>query len=628
MIVSSAVRIGLYTLLFFILLCAGSLFYIFTHHIVDFSPLAHYEPGHPSILLDDQGNEWGRFQLDRREPIPLTAMPAHLINAFIAAEDWQFYSHAGISWKGIARSLWVNLIHAKKLQGASTITQQLVKLLFFDSQKTFKRKIKEQLYALLAERQCTKEQILETYLNYVYFGHGMYGVQAAAARFWGIEAGQLSVAQSAALAAIIRSPGRYSPISCALSHERRRNTILASMKKLGFISQEEYEQAIKTSTVVKDSEKSIFAPHVKEMIRIQLEEEVGKQILYTGGLRIQTTLNSRMQELAQQSFAKEIEQLKKTITQEIDGALLSIASKTGQVKALVGGFNFNQSKFNRAWQAKRQIGSVFKPILYAAALQHGAHFYDVQIDEPLTLEQDNALWQPNNYNGKFDGPMTLARALVGSNNIISIKTLLKMGAHSVINLAKACHLEDTLRPYPSLALGCVDATLKEVAGMFNIFANNGIYVQPHLIEWVKDSWGKKIWKYTGNPERVLPEWAACHVAKVLEHNIKRWRSTYHQQFIESDVISKTGTTNDCRTCWFAGATPGLTTVVYVGADDNRALGEIYPIRTAFPIWLGLHAQLNGDKKFIYDPKYKSIRINQWTGRWARENDPDGIEIFV
>ena len=227
MITHYAARISLYTVLFATLFCCGAVFYIVTHHTVDFSPLAHYDPGHPSILFDDEGNEWARFQLDRREPIPLAAMPAHLINAFIAAEDWQFFCHAGISYKGILRSLWVNLIHGKKLQGASTITQQLVKLLFFDSQKTFKRKIKEQLYAILAERQLSKEQILETYLNHIYFGYGIYGVQAAAARFWGIDAAQLSISQSAALAAIIRSPGRYSPIACPLSHERRRNTILA-----------------------------------------------------------------------------------------------------------------------------------------------------------------------------------------------------------------------------------------------------------------------------------------------------------------------------------------------------------------------------------------------------------------
>ena len=237
-------RLSLFFIFFIFVAGAGAAFYLFTHHTVDFSTLAHYNPGHPSILLDDQGNEWGRFQLDRREPIAYDHMPAHLRNAFIAAEDWQFFSHPGISIKGIMRSIIKNVLHGKKLQGASTITQQLVKLLFFDSQKTFKRKIKEQLYALLVEQQFTKEQILETYLNHVYFGFGIYGVEAASQRFWGKHASDLTIDESATLAGVIRCPGQYCPIINPLSAQRRRNIILNSMKNLGMITGEEYEHAI------------------------------------------------------------------------------------------------------------------------------------------------------------------------------------------------------------------------------------------------------------------------------------------------------------------------------------------------------------------------------------------------
>ncbi len=223
-------RILIFVFISMVCLIGGAAYYVLSNYTVDFSPLAHYNPGHPSILLDDQGNEWGRFQLDRREPIPLDAMPLHVRNAFIAAEDWDFFKHGGISYKGIIRSLLVNLRCGRKKQGASTITQQLVKLLFFDSAKTYKRKIKEQIYAVLVEKQFTKEQILETYLNHVYFGFGIYGVEAASQRFWGKHAAQLSIDESATLAAIIRSPGHYCPITLPDAAKKRRNIILQSMK--------------------------------------------------------------------------------------------------------------------------------------------------------------------------------------------------------------------------------------------------------------------------------------------------------------------------------------------------------------------------------------------------------------
>ena len=622
-------RFLLYTFLLILVASLGAGFYIFNNHVIDFSPLAHYNPGCPSILLDDTGKEWARFALDRREPIPLDKMPLHLRNAFIAAEDWQFFSHSGISFKGILRSILINTIHSKKMQGASTITQQLVKLLFFDSQKTFKRKIKEQLYALLAEQQFSKEQILETYLNHVYFGCGIYGVQAACQRFWGKNAQDVTLDESATLAAIIRNPGLYCPILYPENTKRRRAIILHSMYKLQLINQQEYQQAIAKPIYINANENALIAPHFKELIRITLEQEIGKKKLYTGGLTIQTTLNRSMQELAHASFTEHITEFKKTIVPDIDGGLLTIESKTAEIKAMIGGFDFNQSKFNRAWQANRQMGSVFKPLIYAAALQSGMSFAHTEIDEPITIEQHNALWQPHNYNNHFEGTMTLAYALIRSNNIVPIKILLKTGISSVIELGLACHLQSQMHPYPSLALGCVDATVKEVTGMFNIFANNGIYVEPHMIKWVKDPWGTKIWKATISTQKIVESEVTSKVAKVLEYGIKRWRKAYNQELVQTDVICKTGTTNDCRTCWFAGATPELTTVVYVGADNNRSLGDIYPIKTAFPIWLGLHSKLSCAKEhFSYNPQLTLTRINQWTGRRTGPDDPEGIEIFI
>ncbi len=610
--------------------CIGGLFALLNYQWLDFSALEHYNPGRPSIVLDDQGNEWARFQLDRREPIQFNALPKHLIHAFLAAEDWNFFNHPGISLKGIARSALINIYHGRIVQGASTITQQLVKLLFFDANKTFSRKIKEQLWTLLLERQFTKEQILQTYLNHVYFGCGIYGVEAACQRFWGKSVCDISIDEAAVLAGIIRSPGRYCPLLYPLSSENRRNIVLHSMFKLGFIDEVAYVRALETSVNVVENDKDVIAPHVKEMLRVFLENRVGKTTLYNGGLLIKTTLNITMQKHAEKAFEEHRKKLTETFDPDIEGALISLAVKTGEIKALVGGAQFTQSKFNRALQARRQIGSTFKPLVYAAAIQSGLSFAHTEIDEPIELGNGSSAWRPNNWNKKFNGEITLAFALSHSNNMVSIKTLLRVGAPKVIELAKKCHIKGPFHEYPSLALGCIDANLQEVAGMFNVFANNGMYVKPHIISWVKNKWGTKIYKHEPVEERVMSAHVSGQVAKVLEIGLSRARVLF-KQWINSQAISKTGTTNDSRTCWFAGSTPELTTALYIGYDDNRPMGNnVYPIRTALPIWVAYNAQVPAKKrKFSYDPSLKEIKINRKNGLLAYDTrDRDTVSIFV
>lgn len=615
-------------------LCAsfalGALFFVVHNKCINFSVLEHYNPGSPSILLDDQGNEWARFQLDRRHPIKLEQMPDHLIKAFIAAEDWSFFTHSGLSYKGILRSILVNIYHGRRVQGASTITQQLVRLLFFEANKTFTRKLKEQLFALLVERQFTKEQILETYLNHVCFGCGIYGVEAACQRFWGKHAYDISLDESAVLAAIMRSPRRYCPITHPLSAQRRRNVVLNSMRKLRFINEEQYQQATQVVVEVRQPDATGMAPHLKETMRIFLEDMVGKATLYTGGMTIQTTLNQDIQQKAERSFHEQMMQLRENLFSDVDGALISVDTKTGAIKSLIGGFSFAVSQFNRALQARRQVGSIFKPILYASAIDVGMSFVDTDIDEEFHMKQGGTTWSPNNFNMKFAGQMTLANALSRSNNIIAIKTLLKVGIPKVISAAKACHLRGPFPPYPSLALGCVDATLKEMAGMFNIFANDGVYVQPHYIKWVKNKWGTKIWKYASAKERVFSSRVTGQVSKALSLGLQRVRWMMPQKWVDGDAISKTGTTNDSRTCWFVGSTPELTTAVYVGCDDNRSMGRnVYPIRTTFPIWMGLNRELKlTQKKFMYDPSLREVLIDEKTGELVSSRGRGIIEILV
>ncbi len=608
----------------------GTLFFVIHNNTINFSSLERYNAGRPSILLDDEGKEWARFQLDRREPIKLSQLPRQVIDAFIAAEDWDFFNHSGISWKGIIRSILVNTYYGRKVQGASTITQQLVKLLFFDSAKTFKRKIKEQFYALLIERQFSKEQILQTYLNHVYFGCGIYGVEAASQRFWSKHAHELSIEQAATLAGIIRSPGRYCPLLYPLSCEKRRNIILRKMMRTGSITHDEFVSTQEIPLVIKDDIKAVCAPHLRETIRIFLEKRVGKAALYGGGLRIQTTLNQYMQAVAQETFHAECVRVQQKLGKDVDGALIAIDRRTGEIKALVGGFDFATSKFNRALQARRQLGSVFKVVIFAVALQEGMSFADTEIDEPFELTLDNKIWRPNNFDKKFNGQVTLAYALSHSNNIVIIKMLLRVGVHKVIDLAKKCRIGGVFHPYPSLALGCIDTTLQEAIGMFNIFANDGMYVEPFGIVWIKNQWGTKIYKSNPEREQVISTRICGQIASVLRLGPRRVANIFGNKWIKSEVISKTGTTNDSRTCWFVGSTPDLTTAVYLGCDDNRSMGtNVYPLRTALPIWLGFNKAIDTIKKtFIFDPSLHEVVIDERTGMYATAGVRGAIPILV
>ncbi len=594
--------------------------------------LEHYNPGKPSLVLDDQGKELARFQLDRREPIKLEQMPPYLIQAFLAAEDRSFFAHAGISWRGIIRSTLVNVYHGRKVQGASTITQQLVRLLFFDNQKTFRRKVKEQLFALLVEMQFSKEQILETYLNHVYFGCGIYGVEAACQRFWGKHALDITIDEAATLAGIMRSPSNYCPISHPLSAQSRRDVILQCMLQVNAITRDEYAAAKAVKLKVVRQDKDYCAPHVKEMVRLFMENVVGKDKLYTGGFVIQTTINRAMQNLAQEIFDAQLRKLRSGALANVDGAFMSMEVKTGEIKALIGGVDFATSQWNRAMQAKRQIGSTLKPLVFAAAIEEGVSFADTHIDEPIALTQANGtVWTPDNFNEEFAGRMTLAHALSTSNNMIAIKIFMQTGADKVIKLAQRCHVVGPFQPYPSLALGCVDATLKEVVGMFNIFAHDGIYVEPHYLRWVKDAQGTKIWKKTVTPERVMTSRVCGQVTKVLGLSLQRVYNTYPQQWIDGQAISKTGTTNDSRTCWFTGSTPELTTAIYVGRDDNSSMGrDVFPLKTAFPIWIAFNRALPlKQKKFYYDPSLHEVVVNKYTGRVIRNVDnKDAITLMM
>lgn len=651
----------------------GALLYIINQPWVDLSKLDNKYVGKPSILLDINGEEWARFELDKREEISIKNMPKHVIDAFIAAEDWQFFDHPGISVKAILRSALVNIYKRKRAQGASTITQQLVRLLYFGSKKSFSRKIKEQLLAIAIEQQFSKEQILEAYLNNVYLGGGIYGIEAACQRFWSKSVSQATICESAILASIVQSPTKFCLTNSLENCKNRRNLILTRMSKLGFISQEECEISSNCPIKISFINKKDIACHLKESIRQFLEKNIKNCQLYNAGLKIQTTIDVSVQKNAESTFRETLEDLRTNIAKYLEGALISLDIETGQIRALVGGYDFNISQFNRAFQAQRQLGSIFKPLIYAKALELGKKFTDIEIDEPLSITVHNKIWTPRNSYRYFDGPMTLARALTYSNNIIAIKLFLEIGAQEIINIAKECGITEEFNHYPSLALGCIDTTLSEATGMINVFANHGVYVKPHYLLWVKDQWGNKIWRNSANnfeKRKVIEPIIADQVNKVLTNTIDRFRNRNPELWGTYEAFGKTGTTNDARTCWFVGSTPKLTTGIYIGRDDNQALGEgVYAFRTVVPIWrnfnnkvlleqnnIGLNkkdktqdkltednknnqnnfknnskdrSQENYSKdKFKYSPKLKEILIDGKTGETISSNANNRFKVKI
>ena len=618
-------------LIFLMAACiSGGIFFLIHYPTIDLEQQRLTAHAKPTILLDDKGQEWARFQLDKREPIPLKRIPQHLINAFLAAEDHTFFKHNGIYWRGILRSALINLRHGRMVQGASTITQQLVKLIFLSHEKTISRKIKEQFIALTLEFQYSKEQILEAYLNTIYCGAGIYGIQAAAQRFWNKNAEDLNVAECALLAGIVRSPVTYCPIATKNrpACQSRRNLVLKLMEQHNFISPDEHAAAIKQPIELHDASTTTQAAHAKELIRQTAEVLVGKDKLYAGGLVIKTTLNFDLQKQAEKIFNKQVAPLHKSMG--LDGACLTLDAQSSAIKALVGGVSFAESQFNRATQARRQMGSIFKPLVYTAALQRGKTFADLEVDEPLTQVKD---WNPNNVNHAFEGTMTLAHALITSNNIIAIKTFLEVGPHEIIALAKKCHLPGPLPPYPSLALGCTDCSLLEATALYTTFVHQGIYQEPYIIEWIKDRWGKKIWKHQAAPEQVLAP-STCsqllQVLKMVPHHLATRLQTSWLADLDVESLGKTGTTNESRTCWYIGATPSYVTGIYLGCDDNRSLaGRISATRTVAPLWLNLNRTLNHPiKTFSLAPELREIRVDSRSGYQTSAITPGSITLLV
>ncbi|MBC7218040.1 MAG: penicillin-binding protein 1A [Candidatus Caldatribacterium sp.] len=521
--------------------------------------LESFTPSLTTRIYDLNGKLIGEFFTERREYARLEEIPPLLQKAFIASEDQNFYQHPGIDPLGILRAMWQNLLNFRVVEGGSTITQQLSRSRFLDNRRNLERKVKEALLALILERKYTKDEILEAYLNQIYLGHGVYGVKAAARLYFGKELKDLNLAEMAMLAGIARSPSYFSPYVDLAAAQRQKRRVLRRMLECGFITKEEYEEAVATPVVLSGLERraSICPYFLDYLIKELRANGFEDQQIFSGGLKVYTTLDTDIQKIANDALAKSGYQ----------GAILCIDPKNGYIKAMVGGRNYEESKFNRATQAYRQPGSTFKPFIYAAALDSGFTPSTVLVDEPLEFPNG---WKPQNYERIFRGPMTLREALEKSVNIIGIKLLQETGIDKVIQYAKRMGIRSPLRRDLSLALGTSEVTLLELTTAYAAFANSGMVPEPMAILRVEDAEGRILYERTPTLRRALSPETAYIMARLLQGVVER--GTGRRAAIGRPVGGKTGTTEDFIDAWFVGFTPDLVCGVFLGNDDRKPLG--------------------------------------------------------
>jgi len=497
------------------------------------------------------------------------------------------------------RAVFSNLRRRAVREGASTITQQLVRGFFLTPERTLGRKIREAILAYRVEKNHTKEEILYLYLNQVYFGHGNYGIEAASRDYFGKGVDQLSLAEAALLAGLPRSPSRNSPYRDFFAATERQRYVLRRMLQEKFINEAAYREALQTPVRLSPAPalNSQIAPYFVEYVRRVIGDRYGFDPLLQGGLQIYTTLDGDVQLAAQKALREGLNEIRLRVRKksrtpprdaqgEVEGALLAMDPRTGMVRALVGGYDFYQSQFNRALQAKRQPGSAFKPIIYSAALEAGYSELSIVPDAPLVFRMaPGKFWRPQNYDNRFVGPVTLRSALAHSLNSVAVRLAQRVGLERVIQQARKLGIESPLEKNLSLALGSASVSLLEMVRAFGVFAGGGNLAEPLFILKVTDRYGNVLEESEPTSKAVLSPEIAYVLTDMLK-NVVQSGTARAAAKLGPNVAGKTGTTSDFRDGWFIGYTPKFIAGVWVGYDDHRPLGDKETgANTALPIWL-------------------------------------------
>ena len=659
--------------------------------------IENYEPSIITQVFDDAGNVITEFAVEKRVVIQYEEVPDSLREAFVASEDQRFWRHHGFDPIGILRAAWDNALAWEIVSGASTITQQVSRMLFLNREESLSRKLKEAILAFKIERAYTKEEILTFYCNLLHFGHGLYGVEAAAEYYFGKKAHELSLEESALIVGLAPSPGNYSPFVNPDAALRRRDVVLSRMAEEDFITTEEFERAKSVPLQLRRRGPSgNVAPYFVEEVRQYLEEKYGATRIYRGGLRVHTTLNSGMQEQANRSVENALRELDKrqgfrpittnvlrdmeisiqeyrsddwvepfgegqivkgVVTQDgrqtqvrigrftatldpesvewtdrpvdgllaigditdfkiasidseavtmvvgleqepiAEGSLIAIEARTGRIKSMVGGFDFERSKFNRATQARRQPGSAFKAFAVGAAVEEGYTPTSLILDEPVRYVDPHIeeVYEPKNYDRKFEGWVTMRRMVEGSRNVPAVRLTQQIGPEKVAEYARRLGLEGPIPPYLSITLGAAEATLVEMTSAYSAFANQGIRMQPYFITKVTDRDGNVLEENFPKSVSAIRADSAYIVTNLLRGVVQRGTAVRAAQ-LGRPLAGKTGTTNDYTDAWFIGFDPSLAVGTWVGFDQKLTLGERETgARAALPQWIDFMDKALADK---------------------------------
>jgi penicillin-binding protein 1A len=604
---------------FFVLASAaiGALAGLATVYSIDLpqiQDLKSYRPISNTLLFDDQGRVFGSFALQRRIIAKYEDYPNVLYHAVLSIEDKNFEKHPGFELSRMLSAAYRDLISRENAQGASTLTMQLARNLFLSSERTYNRKIRELILAVQIERYFTKSQIFTLYGNQIYLGHGVYGFASGAGFYFGKRLRELNLEEAALLAALPKAPNSYSPIKNPERALWRRNLVINSMVAAGSLSAADAASAKKKPIRLHiQDDPNLLAPYFVEEIRQYLERKYGADQVHERGLRVYTTLNIDLQKAANRAVldglaAYERRHGWRAGESGVQGALLAIDNASGAVKAMVGGRDFNESKFNRATQALRQVGSSFKPYVYTAAIDQGATPEDTILDAPVTFITASGPYTPHNYDAKFEGAITLRHALAESRNIPALKLAEVLGMKKVIAYARRFGIREHIPAYLPVALGAVELTLVEHTSAFSAFPNDGLRAVPNYILRVTDYDGRVLEQNYPAVQEVIGQRTARVMTSMLREVVLHGSGVAANR-LKIPVAGKTGTTNDFTDAWFVGFSPAITCGVWIGFDKKRSLGNKETgALAALPIWMQFmsSATAKSDSGRDFPPMAKQI----------------------
>ncbi len=642
-------------------LFAGLMFSAYRYFARDLPSTSRLEMIEPTLKTQVFGADSsvvGEFFVEDRALVPLEDLPPYLVDAFVSIEDRKFYSHWGVDLFGIMRALVSNVRHGSRVQGGSTITQQLARNLFDMFDNTLTRKIKEALLAMRIERAYSKDEILEMYLNQIYFGAGAHGVEAAAQTFFGKSARQLDIGEATLIAGLPKNPRDYSPINHLDRSLQRRAVVLSAMVETGKLTRAEADSIGALPVHVRPGKpgQSEFAAYFLEEVRQYLEERYGADRIYRDGLKVYTGLDPIVQRAAEDSMEAQLHRMEvlrgyketkaryeKAVADGEDvgtpnylqGAVIAIDVKTGLIKALVGGRSFKDSKFDRAVQAKRQPGSAFKPFIYAAAMENGYTPADILLDAPIVLDLPHGdVWKPQNYSESFEGEVTLRHALNVSINIAAIRLLMAMGPAEAINMAHRLGIKSDLEPVYSLALGVSEVTLEEITNAYATIAAGGMRGEPLLVKKVVDREGRVLEDNTEFREEVVDPKVNFMITSLLRSVMDEGfgRNARLYGFTEP-AGGKTGTTDNCTDAWFVGFTPEIAVGVWSGFDEKKTMGpRMTGSGVSLPTWTSVMKTVYANRHSSPFPDVDGIVyriICEKTGLLATEFCPHiRREVFI